>query len=68
MRSFFAAASLADGTELDLTWSVTWTTSNPGVLAVQDGSNLVRATGAGTATLTATFGSVTTSIDVTVGR
>ncbi|MFT6816811.1 MAG: hypothetical protein ACJATT_000611 [Myxococcota bacterium] len=68
VQPFFASAQLADNSELDLTWSIDWTTSNPGVLAVQAGSNLIRATGAGTATLTATFGSVTTSIEVTVGR
>ncbi len=68
IQAFFASAQLADSTELDLTWSVTWTSSNAGVLAVEQGTNEVRATGAGTATLTATFGSVTESIEVTVGR
>ncbi len=68
VRAFFASAQLADNTELDLTWSVTWHSSNAGVLAVEQGSNKIRATGAGTATLTASFGSVSASIEVTVGR
>lgn len=63
----YATANLADGTSIDLTWSVTWSSSNEAVLTVQE-DNLLRATGAGTATLTATFGEVTVSRTVTVGR
>jgi RHS repeat-associated protein len=60
-----ATATLTDGTTETLTSGVGWTTSNASVASV-DANGVVRAVAAGTATITATFETLTASASVTV--
>jgi uncharacterized protein YjdB len=60
-----ATGTYGDGSKQDLTNKVSWSGAVPGV-ADLSGTGLVTAQGAGTATVTATFGSITGSDTVTV--
>lgn len=57
----------SDGTEADLSAEVTWTSNNPSVVEVlTDPANTLRAVGEGAATLTASLGDVSGTIDVMI--
>jgi uncharacterized protein YjdB len=60
-----AAATLSDGTTRDVTTTVKWTTSNSSVVSITS-AGLITGASAGTATVTATLGTVTASTTVTV--
>ena len=62
---FVAAGKSSNGTTAVLA-SVTWTSSNPGVLAVNVNTGSATAMGAGTAIITATAGLISGSISLTV--
>ena len=62
-----ATGRFSDGSTLDLTQSVTWTTSGAGIASV-GASGSVLGNALGTATITATSGSMAGSASVTVGK
>ena len=63
---FTATGTYSDNSTQDLTGTATWSSSTPGVAAINN-AGLATAIGAGTATITASLGSVTgsTTLDVT---
>lgn len=68
-QQFSATGTYTDGTELDLTATATWTSSNPGVTAVSNApgtEGLATALALGVARVTATLGSISGSSEVTV--
>jgi chitinase len=64
-RQLTATATFSDASTLDLTGSVTWSSSAPGVATVTDGG-LARAVASGTTTITASFGAFSGSAQLTV--
>ena len=69
--AFTATATLTDGTTQSVTQTATWSTSDSAVVTVSNAAGsqgLVSAAGPGTATVTATLGSVTNTATVIVGN
>lgn len=64
-QQFKATGTYANGSTQDLTGAVTWRSSNTGVATIGAGG-LATAVGAGTATITATSGSVSSGASLTV--
>jgi RHS repeat-associated protein len=64
-QAFTATGTLTDGTTQDLTTSVTWTSSNQGVATI-NASGVASALAAGTTTITAASGAISTSTTLTV--
>jgi chitinase len=64
-RQLTATASFSDASTLNLSGSVTWSSSAPGVATVDDGG-VAHAVAAGTTTITATFGAFSDSTQLTV--
>jgi len=64
-KQFTASGTYSDGTNHDITAQVTWQSSNPSVATV-NGSGLATAASAGTATITATSGSISANTILTV--
>ena len=64
-QQFVATATYTDGTSVDLSGGVTWSSSSAAVANV-DGSGLVTTLAAGTTTIKATLGSLSDSSDLTV--
>lgn len=64
-RQLTATATNASGTTSDFTSRVNWSSSDAAVASVT-GSGMVNALAAGTATITASFGSLSDTLDVTV--
>lgn len=64
-RQMTATATYNDGSEKDITGSVTWSSSNTAVATVSD-SGLVEGVDAGTASITATSGSISGATTVTI--
>ncbi|SDJ03730.1 Ig-like domain (group 2) [Frankineae bacterium MT45] len=62
---FHATGTYSDASTADLTSTASWSSSNPGVATVNS-AGLVTAVGAGTATITATSGSVSNSATIKV--
>ncbi|OCT15875.1 hypothetical protein A8709_09625 [Paenibacillus pectinilyticus] len=61
-----ALATYTDGSEEDVTKPSLWTTSNIMIADVKDG--IIKATGKGTARISVTFGSMRTTVQVTVTK
>lgn len=59
-RAFTASGTFSDGTTLDITASVAWSSSDPGVATISDGG-LATGVAAGSATITAQQGAITGS-------
>ena len=67
-KQFSAAGTYSDGTTKNVTASVTWTSSNPNVLAITTGGNATTiAMGGCTVTAAAATGGVSGTANVTVG-
>jgi len=64
-KQFAASGAYSDGTSHNITAQVTWSSSNPSVATV-NGSGLATAASAGTATITATSGSISGNTTLTV--
>ena len=64
--AFSAIGTFTDGSTHDLTLQCTWTSSNPGVAKVSNSRGLVKGVSPGTATITATLGSVNAKTTITV--
>ena len=64
-KQFAASGAYSDGTSHNITAQVTWSSSNPSVATV-NGSGLATAASAGTATITATSGSISANTILTV--
>ena len=64
-QQFTATATYSDGSSQDLVSGVTWTSSSTSVVTV-DNTGLATTAGAGQATLTATFGSLSDTTTLTV--
>jgi hypothetical protein len=64
-KQFTASGTYSDGTSHDITTQVTWSSSNTSVATVNS-SGLATAVGAGTATITATSGSISGNTTLTV--
>lgn len=62
---FTAMGTLSDGSQLDLTDTATWATDSPQVASI-DSSGLATTVGVGTASVSATSGSVVSSTSLTV--
>lgn len=65
-QQFRASGSYSDGTNIDLTSSVTWTSATPGVVTI-NASGLATSKTQGTSVITATSGSVSGSATLNVG-
>lgn len=65
-QAFLATGTFSDGSSSDISNKVTWISSNPAVAAVNATSGQVTAVSLGTATLTATSGSVSSTATIQV--
>ena len=65
-QQFTAIGHYNDGLEMDITASVTWTSSHAGVTIAANGLATSTALGSATSTITATLGSVSGSTELTV--
>jgi len=61
-----AIANYLDGSTIDVTGTVTWASSAPGVV-LANGTGVIAAAGPGTATITASFGDIRGAEQITVG-
>ena len=66
-QQFTASGTYTDGSVQDLTATVQWTSSSA-MVAVMNATGLATSAGTGTATITATLGTVTTSTTLMVGQ
>lgn len=65
---FSAIGTFNDGSTHDLTTQATWTSSNTGVAKIGTNSGLAKGLSPGTTTITATVGSISASITLTVSN